>query len=112
MDTQTYYAKIRETREELAKQNPQGFCLVISVANLEKNSTAGTPCEVSLYDAARLMTDGTHRVANEKEADAYRNRQEAERVRIAQENLERARVQFSNIMGVTTANLPTPKAGK
>ena len=42
MTTQLYYAAIREKREALIGQFPQGFCLVVSVYNLDKNSTAGT----------------------------------------------------------------------
>jgi hypothetical protein len=99
MDTTLYYAALREQRETLAKQHPSGFCLVVSVFDPQKNSTAGSICEVSVQDAARLTFDGTHRVATDDETCAYRNRQGVERARNRRDDLERTREMFQGVMG-------------
>jgi hypothetical protein len=97
MTTQLYYQRIREKRADLANQFPKGFCLVVSVFSLEKNSTEGTFCEVLVPEAARLMTDGTHRLASEDEAAAYYAAQDVQRIRNAQDTLARTRGQFNQI---------------
>ena len=102
MNTQQYYAAIREKQEALTKQFPKGYCLVVSVLNREKNSTAGTFCEVLVPEAARLITDGTHRTVTDEESSAYYGAQDLQRVRNSQDNLERTRVQFDQIMGKST----------
>lgn len=108
MDIQKYYQQVRLTREELTKQIPSGFCLVMSVANLEKNSTAGNLCEVTVADAARLLTDGTHRLATPEEVDGHRSAQDKERARISAEAVDNARKQFSAVLGVSGAALGQP----
>ena len=97
MTTQLYYQRIREKKADLANQFPKGFCLVVSVFNLGKNSTADTFCEVRVGDAARLITDETHRLASDDEAAAYYAAQDVQRIRNAQDTLARTRAQFGQI---------------
>ena len=85
----------------MTKQYPSGFCLVASVFNPEKNSTPGCLTEVTVADAARLLTDGTHRVATADEVSAYTNRQGVERSRIIRDDFDKVREQFKHIMGRT-----------
>jgi len=99
-DLQKYYQDMREKRAELTKDNDSGFCLVISLYNRDKGSTAGSVCEVSIKDAARVIVDGTHRVATAEEAEAFKQSQESNRAAIAKAELDRARKQFSQLMGV------------
>jgi hypothetical protein len=99
MDTTLYYAALREQRETLAKQHPSGFCLVVSVFNLQKQSAPGNLCEVTINDAARLLFEQTHREATEDEARAYLNRQGVEQSRLITDDLEKVRQQFRHIMG-------------
>jgi len=54
MDTTLYYAALREQRETLAKQHPSGFCLVVSVFNLQKQSAPGNLERVLTVDRIPL----------------------------------------------------------
>jgi roadblock/LC7 domain-containing protein len=87
---ETYYLAIREQRKALALQFPDDSCLVVS---------AGNVCEVTLDIAARLLTEGTHALASEAEACAFRATQEMNRVRSPLVgSLENARAQFAALM--------------
>jgi hypothetical protein len=103
MNTETYYAALRQQRETLAPQHPSGFCLVMSLDNSQKNSTPGNLCEVTVADAARLLMDGTHRVATADEFNAYKKQQGVERARIRKNDLDRTRETFESVMGVKRA---------
>lgn len=94
-----YYADIAAKRTELAGQFPQGDCLVISVNNQDKNSTAGNMAEVPVGMAARLLVEGTHRVATPEDHKAFKDGQEKARKDIAAANLENVRKQFSDVLG-------------
>ena len=98
MDTQMYYAALREQRETLAKVNPSGYLLVISLDDPQRNVTPGAVCEVSTADAARLLLDRTHRVCTPDEVQAYRDRQGATRARTQRDDLDRVREQFRAVM--------------
>jgi hypothetical protein len=69
---QKYYAKLNEQRAALAKQHPDGTLFVMSVAHPLGRSTAGNVCEVPVPIGARLLLDGTHRVADEPEIATFR----------------------------------------
>lgn len=103
MDTQMYYAALREQRETMAKANPSGYLLVISLDDPQRNVTPGAVCEVSTADAARLLLERTHRVCTPDEVQAYRDRQGAERARIRKDDLDRTREMFESVMGVKRA---------
>src|SRR4051794_32638017 len=94
-DFRQYYATIRAKQTELGPEFPEGCCLVMSVQSLERNSPGGNVCEVSLYDAARLLTDGTHRLATKEETVAFRERNDIMRSRNTHADLlSAARRQF------------------
>jgi hypothetical protein len=79
MDTLKYIATLKANKVTLAEQYPQGCCLVVSVDNLEHNSVAGHICEVPTGQAARLLTESTHRLATKEETAAFRKEHDAKR---------------------------------
>lgn len=99
MNSQAYYAILRTKREDLAIRYPSGFCLVVSVFNSQKQSAPGNLCEVSIADAARLLYEGTHREATEDEVAIYAEKQDAERMRNAPDNVGRMRAQLNQLLG-------------
>jgi len=99
MNSQQYYAILRTKQDDLAIRHPSGFCLVVSVFNSQKQSAPGNLCEVSIADAARLLYEGTHREATEDEAAIYAEKQDAERMRNAPDNVGRMRAQLNQLLG-------------
>jgi hypothetical protein len=90
-------AAIREKRLALQVKFPNGDCVVVSVANELKATTAGHFFEVPVSNAAQLLTDGTHRIASEDEAGDFYKAQDAARARVApMDTLERARARFTH----------------
>lgn len=57
----------------LAPQFPDGFCMVMSIANRERNSTAGRAVEVTVKQAAKLIVEKTHRLATPDEIEVFRS---------------------------------------
>jgi hypothetical protein len=94
-----YFKTLRVQREALEAKFPEGCCLVISVDNLNKASTAGHVCEVTTTSAAQLLVDGTHRLVTEAEATKFR---QSEALARAQANpidsLQSARARFDAII--------------
>lgn len=99
MNTQEYYATLRTKQEDLSIRHPSGFCLVVSVFNAQKQSAPGNLCEVTIADAARLLFEQTHREATEDEAAIYAEKQDAERMRNAPDNVGRMRAQLNQLLG-------------
>jgi hypothetical protein len=58
-----------------------GVVYVTSLFHRERNSTAGCTLTASISNAARVITDGTHRVATEAEIKAFLNHQQKEFVK-------------------------------
>ena len=87
-----YYQREHAQQATLAKDNPDGYCRVT-----DKNGR--NTCEVSVSNAARLLTAGSHRLATEAEAQAFRATQEMGRVKSPLvDSLEAARAQFAALM--------------
>jgi len=85
-----YYSNIRAQRQQLAGQFPDQCCLVVA---------GGTVAEVPLNIAARLLVEGTHKLASKTEQDAFRATQEMNRVATPLvSTLEAARAQFKALM--------------
>jgi hypothetical protein len=94
-----YFEAIREQRKQLALQFSDGSCIVTSIRIPGAHSTAGAVCEVTLDIAAKLLVEGSHRLASEQEACAFRATQEMNRVRgPLVDTLENARAQFAALM--------------
>ena len=93
------YLAISEQAEILDKQHPDRTCLVTSVNRPGRPGTPGNTCEVTTRNAARLIVEGTHCIATEAEAKAFREAQEGARARSAPAmTLDEARKQFTAIM--------------
>jgi hypothetical protein len=82
-----YYSEIRAKTQELAEQFADDHCLV----------TAGkTTCEVPVPLAARLLVEGTHRLASKEEQDAFHEAQRLNRPPI--NGLDAARAAFAKLI--------------
>jgi len=81
MNLQEYYGDMRKEIAALEKEHPDGACYVTSLFHRERNSTPGTTLSASLRNAARVITDGTHRRATQEEIDAFVAHQRQEFVR-------------------------------
>lgn len=98
MNTSTYFADIRVQRTKLESQFSEGACLVVSVSVLGRYTTPGNVCEVTLDNAARLLVEGTHKLASPEESHAFREEQ-AFKGAPNGDPLEAARRQFGLLKG-------------
>jgi hypothetical protein len=89
MEARTYYAAIREKQAALSAQFPNGCCAVVSV-----NPANNGPCEVTLNNAARLLVEGSHRLASAGEIEAYNANQELRRAASGGNSLDSVRAQL------------------
>jgi hypothetical protein len=78
MDLKQYYLEMRAKAVELAAKHPDGIVHVTSVFYRERNSTPGSTASATCYNAARVLTDGTHREATEGEIEAFYQHQQDE----------------------------------
>jgi len=76
VNLQEYYGDLRAKRAELERKYPSGEVFVTSLFHRERNSTAGAVCSATLYNAARVITDGTHREATKEEIDLFLQHQQ------------------------------------
>jgi len=85
-----YYSNIRAQRQQLAGQFPDQCCLVVA---------GGTVAEVPLDIAARLLVEGSHKLASKAEQDAFHATMEMNRVSTPQtDTLANARAQYAILM--------------
>jgi hypothetical protein len=91
MDLRLYYQKIRDKQAEI----PSEFAVVISVATGDGGKD-GTKTEVPRRLAAKMVVDGSARLATADEAAAYYEKQ-AEAQRQAEQAALAARLQVSVI---------------
>lgn len=80
MDLKLYYQDLRATEEVLRSKSraTDGVVYVTSVYHREKNSTAGQTLSAEPRNAARVITDGTHREATKDEVAAFHEQQQIE----------------------------------
>jgi hypothetical protein len=90
----SYYQDKHALRDRLKTRNPDGYLLIMSVANTLKGSTPGNIVEVDPTIGARCLLAGTHREANPEEVQQFRESQELTRARTTTDPLEAARRQF------------------
>jgi hypothetical protein len=89
MDLQLYYQKIREFAGTIEEEFP----VVVSRETADGGKN-GILTEVPAKLAAKMMVEGTARLAKPKEAEAFRQEQ-AERKRIADQEVAAAKVQLT-----------------
>jgi len=94
---QEYWAQVRRKQAELKAQFQAGCCKLISVDNLQRNSTAGNIVEVNLQQAAEHLLAGTHRLLTASELEAYQREQSAIRARNSRSELDRVKSQFESV---------------
>lgn len=101
MNNEKYFGILRERRIAVQQAHPEGCCLVVSVENLERNSTAGHICEVPNEQAAQLLTEGTHRLAAKEETAQFRKEHETARLRSTRpaHAMDSVRAQFEALVG-------------
>lgn len=84
MDLKEYFDDVKNKEKELIKEeDPKepGVTYVMSLYNREKNSVGGCVLAAAHKNAARVITDGTHRKATQDEIDAFLQHQEANKLR-------------------------------
>ena len=67
----TYHASISQLTKTLDQQNPEKRCLVTYTGTPGRPGAPGNTCEVTTTNAARLIVEGTHRLANTEECEAF-----------------------------------------
>lgn len=80
MDLREYFGELRKTETRLIDKFPNRVVFVTSVKNSSKNSTAGATYSTTPYNAARGLTDETHRESTTDEIEAFMAHQENNRV--------------------------------
>ena len=96
MDMRAFYQKIRDAAAAIEEPFP----IVISLATGD-GGKAGTAIEVARPVAARMIVEGSARLANAEEAQQFRDRQ-VEAKRLADQAAAASRVQLTVL---TTADL-------
>ena len=75
MDLKEYFKDLRTNQRKLEKKYPNGVVHVTSLFYRERNSTPGATASATCENAARVITDGTHREATEEEIKAFYDHQ-------------------------------------
>jgi hypothetical protein len=96
---QRYFAEVADKRRELDNIYPAGFCLLVSVANLGKNTTAGSMTEVSTALAAKGIIDGTQRLLTANELAAQTDSEAARKKQISGEDRQALRQRINGVFG-------------
>ncbi len=106
MDLRLYYQKVRNTEAEIA----EAFPVVVS-KETQDGGKDGRYAEVTRAIAAKMIVEGTARLATADEAKTYRDAQ-AEAKRIADQETEAAKVQFTVVSTSEMAKLTGGKKDK
>jgi hypothetical protein len=106
MDLKLYYQKIRDLESKI----PDVFPIVVS-QETDDGGKAGSCAEVTRAIAAKMITEGTARVANAEEAKAYRE-ERAEAKRMADQEAEVAKVQVTVVPSAELARLASGRKEK
>lgn len=78
-DIKEYWREVRSVEATLLAslgQDKQSVVYIVSVENKSKGTSAGSVCEADIETAARMIVDGTHKVASESEVAAWKTHQE------------------------------------
>jgi hypothetical protein len=106
MDLKLYYQKIRDTESQI----PDVYPLIVS-QETDNGGKAGSCAEVTRAVAAKMITEGTARLATAAEAKTYRE-DRAEAKRIVDEAAEVAKVQVTVVPSAELAKLAGGKKDK
>jgi hypothetical protein len=78
MNLKDYFDDLHKAETALERDHPEGIVFVTSLFHRERNSTPGCTMSASCRNAARVITDGTHREATQEEIKAFFARQDSE----------------------------------
>ena len=78
MDLRQYFSDKREEMANLKQKFPEGVVHITSKFYRERNSTAGATYTATIENAARGITDGTHRLSEDNEIQEFNDHQERE----------------------------------
>lgn len=78
MDLKQYFTDMHATEAMLERKHPDGIVYVTSLFYRERNSTPGAMASATCRNAARVITDGTHRESSPEEVDMFFSRQKQE----------------------------------
>jgi hypothetical protein len=106
MDLKLYYQKIRDLESKI----PDVFPIVVS-QETDDGGKAGSCAEVTRAIAAKMITEGTARVANAEEAKTYRE-ERAEAKRMADQEAEVSKVQVTVVPSAELARLASGRKEK
>jgi hypothetical protein len=106
MDLKLYYQKIRDTESKI----PDAFPLIVSYQT-DDGGKPGSCAEVTRRVAAKMITEGTARLATAEEAKAYREVR-AEAKRVADEQAEVSKVHVTVVPSAELARLAGSKREK
>jgi hypothetical protein len=84
MDLRVYFDDMNAKEADLKQKYPNGVVHVTSLFHRERNSTPGSVLSATRRNAARVITDGTHRESTADEIRGFNQHQ--------QEELERSTV--------------------
>jgi hypothetical protein len=76
MDLKAYFEDLHNEEAKLKAKHPEGLVHVTSLFHREKNSTPGSTLGASCRNAARVITDGTHREATPEEVEGFLRHQQ------------------------------------
>lgn len=76
MDLKEYFRDLHAKEAELEKKYPDGVVYVTSLFHRERNSTPGSTLSATCRNAARVITDGTHREATKEEIESFLEHQQ------------------------------------
>ena len=89
MDLKVYYQKIREVERSIPEEDP-----VVMSHETADGGKAGVQTEVPRYRAAKMIVEGTARLATAEEAKDFRE-QKAEAKRVADQRSAASRLQVT-----------------
>lgn len=75
-DIAKFYSDLRKLQASLEAEYPTGVVHVTSVENRQLNSLPGVTLSATAYNAARVITEGTHRLATKEEIAAFHTLQQ------------------------------------
>ena len=106
MDLKLYYQKIRDTESKI----PDAFPVIVS-QETDDGGKAGSCAEVSRNVAAKMITEGTARIANAEEARLYREDQAAAKS-LADQQAEVSKVHVTVVPSAELARIASSKRDK
>jgi len=78
MDLKSYFDDLHKIEADLVREAKDNAVYVTSLFHRERNSTPGCTLSASCRNAARVITDGTHRLATPDEIDSFLKHQQDE----------------------------------